>query len=261
MAAAGPDLYPRGDRGQRVLVERDRARASALAVADRDPPASGALDRLAQRRVAGAPALVDVADQDGGGLGAAQPGGAEQVQQGEVAPALASAAVGHAQQPLPLVVIERARLAAPRRGPSGRCGAPGRRRPARRRGRAARRDAWPRWPANGRRARARRGRRGRPRASRPLGWRRGRGRRRSFGRRRRRCGGSPASVGGRLGFVEPTVLEVAQHARPALRALAVAVLDGEQSLTPSSRTPITTSRQSRSSSPIRTETWTPSTNR
>jgi hypothetical protein len=46
------------------------------------------------------------------GGGAPQAGGAEQVQQREVALALAGAAVGHAQQPRPLVVGERARLAA-----------------------------------------------------------------------------------------------------------------------------------------------------
>ena len=78
-------LDPGGDRGERVLVERDGAAAAALAVADRHPPAGRAGDRPAQPRVACAAALVDVGDQQVGGLGAAQAGRAEQVQQRDVA--------------------------------------------------------------------------------------------------------------------------------------------------------------------------------
>jgi hypothetical protein len=66
---------------------------------------------LAQPRIARSPALVDVCDQKSGRLGASQVGGAEQVQQREVALALAGAAVGHAQQSRPPVVGERPRLA------------------------------------------------------------------------------------------------------------------------------------------------------
>src|SRR5450755_62379 len=42
----GADLDPGGDRGEGVFVEWDRAGASAFAVADCDPPAGRAGDRL-----------------------------------------------------------------------------------------------------------------------------------------------------------------------------------------------------------------------
>jgi hypothetical protein len=52
---------------------------------------------VAQARVSGAAALVDVAEDERGGFGAPQARGAEQVQQREVALALAGAAIGHLQ--------------------------------------------------------------------------------------------------------------------------------------------------------------------
>jgi hypothetical protein len=67
---------------------------------------------LPEPRVAGSPSLVDVDEKQPGGFGAPQAGGAEQVQQREVALALPGPAVGHAQQPRPLVVCDRTRLAA-----------------------------------------------------------------------------------------------------------------------------------------------------
>jgi hypothetical protein len=105
-------LDPDDDRLQRILVERHGAGAAALGVPDGHPPARGTLDGLAQARVRGASALVDVADEQVGRLGTPQPGGAEQVQQRQVALALARAAVGHPQKPRELVVGQGARFAA-----------------------------------------------------------------------------------------------------------------------------------------------------
>jgi len=57
-------------------------------------------------------ALVDIADQQAGRFGAPQAGGAEQVKQRQVPPALAGAPVGHPQQQGPFVMGERPRLTA-----------------------------------------------------------------------------------------------------------------------------------------------------
>ena len=103
---------PGGDRGERVLVEWDRSGAAALAVADRHPPAGRSGDCCAQARVACSLALIDVGDQQVGGLAAPETGRAEQVQQRQVALALAGAPVGHPQQSLELLFREGARLAA-----------------------------------------------------------------------------------------------------------------------------------------------------
>jgi hypothetical protein len=66
---------------------------------------------MAQPRVGGAATLVDVGEHEGRGFRAPQADRAEQVQQREVALALAGAAVGHLQQPRELFVRQRARLA------------------------------------------------------------------------------------------------------------------------------------------------------
>jgi hypothetical protein len=59
---------------------------------------------VAQPRVGGAATRVDVSEHERSGFGAAQAGRAEQVQQGEVALALAGASVGHLQQSRELFV-------------------------------------------------------------------------------------------------------------------------------------------------------------
>lgn len=108
----GTDLHPRGDRREGVLIERDGAGAAAFAVAHGDPPACRTADRFAQANVARSAALVDVADEQFGGFGAPQAGGAEQMQQRKVALPLAGAAVGHLQQQRELVMGECARFSA-----------------------------------------------------------------------------------------------------------------------------------------------------
>jgi hypothetical protein len=94
------------------LLERDPAAAAAFVAAHGDPPWRGPGDRAAQPRVVGARVLVDVDDEQRGGLRAAQAGGAEQMQQGKVAFAGGRAQVGHPQQPRVLLGAERAGLAA-----------------------------------------------------------------------------------------------------------------------------------------------------
>jgi hypothetical protein len=61
------------------------------------------------------------------------------------------------------------------------------------------------------------------------------------------------------GSIQATVAQIAQDGGPRVCALAVAVLDCQQLLDAALLTPITTSRHSRSSSPRRPETCTPST--
>ena len=65
---AGAD--PGGEGVERVGVERDGAGAAALGVAHGHPPACRSGGRPTQARVAGAAALVDVADEQRGGFGA-----------------------------------------------------------------------------------------------------------------------------------------------------------------------------------------------
>jgi hypothetical protein len=110
-----PGLDPGGDRARPRRAARrgcDRAcrggRSPTSWSSTRSPGAAG------DRRSGGARRRRR---RRGGGLGAAQPGGAEQVQQRELALAVAGAAVGYPQQPRVLVVGEGARLPArdPRR--------------------------------------------------------------------------------------------------------------------------------------------------
>jgi hypothetical protein len=67
-----PALDPTNDRLERVVVKRCGPCTAALAVADGDPPARGSLDGSTQARIAGAPALVEVGDEQTRSLGAAQ---------------------------------------------------------------------------------------------------------------------------------------------------------------------------------------------
>ena len=152
------DLDPGDDRVQRVVVERDGARAAALAVADGHPPAGRALDRLPQPRVARAPALVDVADHQRGRLrrAAGRPSRAGATARGRACPGGCGGRACAAAAPTRRARARAARRA--RRAPSGPCAA-ARRRRAPRRARAARTGAWPPSPVSGRPARARRGRR------------------------------------------------------------------------------------------------------
>src|SRR3954451_6848387 len=65
-------LEPGGDRLQRIVVEWHGVAAARLAVAEGHPPRGRPLDGVAQARVVRGAALIDVADQQPGGLGAAQ---------------------------------------------------------------------------------------------------------------------------------------------------------------------------------------------
>ena len=66
---------------------------------------------MTQPRVGGAAALIDVAEHERGGFRAPKAGRAEQMQQREIALALAGATIGHLQQARELLVRQGARLA------------------------------------------------------------------------------------------------------------------------------------------------------
>jgi len=68
-------------------------------------------DSPAKAPVVCALSLVDVVDQQGAGLGAAESGGPEEVKQRQISFAERGALVGHPQQPLVLLDGERPRLA------------------------------------------------------------------------------------------------------------------------------------------------------